>query len=220
RHLKKSDPNFLYDLLVLFFQSQFHDLNESEGSPIRELDLLSFVDLADWLATSTAACKSSEYLNSASYPIFGTKIPQPETWNLHISYKETAATDYNGSYAEVDDLYMGFHSVRWLPPKGIPVYRALKSTDGKERGLQSCQKVERRYHGATARSSWKSEMARMITKKKSEFDINLVILWFGNAYLLDRCGQTASQRAVSYLMENPWIKPKLLGTDTAAESFL
>ncbi|GFT73702.1 uncharacterized protein TNCV_1289311 [Trichonephila clavipes] len=68
--------------------------------------------------------------NSTIRSIFWNKIPtRGRCWNLHIDVK-TAATRLQEVGHKLDDLYIGFQLIRWLPQNSsLP---CNKSTDGKE----------------------------------------------------------------------------------------
>ncbi|GFW15437.1 uncharacterized protein TNCV_4655771 [Trichonephila clavipes] len=43
------------------------------------------------------------------------QLPRGRCWNLHISCKKTAATRLQKAGHKLDDLYIGFQLIRWLP---------------------------------------------------------------------------------------------------------
>ncbi|GFY20506.1 uncharacterized protein TNCV_211381 [Trichonephila clavipes] len=63
---------------------------------------------------------------------FGTKYQPGEDVGIFISRVKTAATRLQEAGHKLDDLYIGFQLIRWLPQKGSSL-PCNKSTDGKKR---------------------------------------------------------------------------------------
>ncbi|GFS66528.1 retrovirus-related Pol polyprotein from transposon RE1 [Trichonephila clavipes] len=112
RHLKKSDPNF-YDLLVLFFQSRsmismkFRFEKSDNGNNCWRSGM---EDIKRSFRTSHKS-KSNSTIRS----IFGIKYQPGEDVGIFISRVKTAATRLQEAGHKLDDLYIGFQLIRWLP---------------------------------------------------------------------------------------------------------
>ncbi|GFT08497.1 retrovirus-related Pol polyprotein from transposon TNT 1-94 [Trichonephila clavipes] len=221
RHLKKSDPNF-YDLLVLFFQSRSMISMKSRtffmNSVASTLNRVADMEFNNQISVLTQnnwnTWKHDMQVLLMHYGcwqfIIQTKPEQPdeeatykdkldlqlrEDVGIFISRVKTAATRLQEAGHKLDDLYIGFQLIRWLPQEFQSTvqqiyrwkeenFRVVKieaelilEANRLQLMKQDLEKAENAYlssftskksktlPGATA-AAHGNQMARMITKRK------------------------------------------------------
>ncbi|GFX46372.1 uncharacterized protein TNCV_238341 [Trichonephila clavipes] len=148
-HLEDNIRHVIADILPQMLEkvienwsSRLDYIRASRGSPVPEI-IFKISDLKNLITETTDGVAAWKILKDHFEPVtrarviqlldqfFGTKYQPGEDVGIFISRVKTAATRLQEAGHKLDDLYIGFQLIRWLPQEfSLP---CNKSTDGKKR---------------------------------------------------------------------------------------